>query len=140
MARHWAFEIVGKPWADYARGPDEFSCWGLMCYAFETQRGLVLPWVPPGGDGVEAAIREAVKANNEIWTRAKMPLREWDVVTMRGPSMRRHVGLGVRANGGVQVLHCDGENVESGTVGSVKLESLTEIRSFYKDIELWRKT
>jgi hypothetical protein len=114
----------------------------LVCYAFETQKGIVLPWVPTDGVEDDGAIRAVVSAaHSHGWRRADDPLREWDVLRMRGiVSGRRHVGLGVRANGKIMVLHADGEQTDKGCTGTVRIETMDEIRGFYKEIELWRKT
>lgn len=141
---HWAYDLIDKPWCLDQRGPDGFSCWGLVVHCFDKQQGTLLPWVPVVNGSkhaaleAERAIRSVIKS--EDWELVKPPLQGWDIITMRGPSGRRHVGLGVAANGGVYVLHCDGDVTPDGCVGRVKLEPLAEVRSIYKEVELWRKT
>ena len=147
MMAHWVFEVIGKPWEVNQRGPDSFNCWGLLVYAFETQRGIHLPWVPVSGvsgtgkiaqDAAELAVMQAVTASGADWQRVEPPLKEWDIITMRGPTRRRHCALGVAANGTVMALHCDGELTPTGCVGSVQLNTFAHMNEYYKDLQLWR--
>lgn len=134
--RHWAFDLVGKPWGFNERGPKAYSCWGLIWHAFATQQGITLPWVPEKPERDAEIIRDAAHASG--WRPAGGPLQEWDVVSMRQLA-RRHVGLGVKANGAVLVLHAEGALTAAGPTGSIRLEPIEQLKTFYKELELWRK-
>ena len=134
---HWAFDLIGRPWAPNERGPRAFSCWGLLWHAFHSQKGIDLPWVPEKPDRDAAMLRDAAHASG--WRPADYPMREWDVLALRSADGRRHVALVVAANGALHVLHCDGYTIGTKNYGTVKLERFDDIKSYYKEIELWRQ-
>ncbi len=44
-AEDYINEVVGKPWAICAEGPDSFDCWGLVLDSFRRLDGVELPQV-----------------------------------------------------------------------------------------------
>jgi cell wall-associated NlpC family hydrolase len=134
MTRHWASGLIGKPWAPGAHGPDAFCCWGLVRWVFELRHGLTLPLVV---EDETAALRQVAHAHG--WRRVDGPALDGDVIQMRGPLGKRHVGIMVLANGHVGVLHANGTNDVRGARGCVEFQTLAEATADgYGDFELWR--
>lgn len=103
--RHWAADLVGKPWAADGEGPDAFSCWGLVRWVFRSRHGVVLPMVLDAENRLD--VGEALhSARASGWRPVEdAAARADDVVLMRS-AVRLHVGLAaVPAAGAVGVLH-----------------------------------
>lgn len=104
---HWARDVVGRPWAPGAAGPDAFCCWGLVRFAFHVKHGLELPELTVGEPPSDLDRRKlAGIARSTGWRPAGAPVQQDDVILMWSNS-RTHVGIVERANGGIGVLHCD---------------------------------
>jgi cell wall-associated NlpC family hydrolase len=95
----WVSELIGKPWVSGARGPDSFDCWGLLCWVYEKQFGVVLD---PTGMGnpedllsvMRFAVKEAVSGS---WAPVTQP-RHGDAVGMGLGKRIHHVGAKDQGN------------------------------------------
>lgn len=132
---HWAHPLIGTPWTP------ERNCWWLVCRYFAGRHGVQMPALAIGGDPGEdnvAAILRAAQASG--WRPARGAAREDDVVLMRGPLGRRHVGVMVEADGLVGVLHSDGSMTPHGPRGQVVFQSLAQATADgYGEHEFWRR-
>ena len=140
---HWAAPLIGKPWEPGATGPHAFDCWGLVRYVLAQHRGIEVPQVAVcrrDDDAMEsnvAAIKRAVGSGG--WRRVDAPGIADDIVLMSGRA-GRHIGLMVRANGMLGVLHADGEVTKAGPVGCVMFQSLRHMtQGGYSTYEFWRR-
>lgn len=102
----WWGDLVGLPYADNARGPDRFDCWGLVRHVLLRERGIELPL----HDGIETrdmrgvSVGMAREAAIGPFVAVRLP-QAFDVVLMtESPASREpgHVGVMVT---GVQLLH-----------------------------------
>ena len=106
---HWAADLIGKPYRRGACGPDDFDCWGLVRYVFEHVHGIAMPVVNVGQADADtpdnvAAIKHAAAVSGWRPSGEREPA-EHDIVLMTGIE-GRHVGVMVRANGALLLLHC----------------------------------
>lgn len=101
----WVSELIGKPWVSGARGPDSFDCWGLLCWVYEKQFGVVLDPTGMGNpEDLLSVMRFAVKeAVSGAWTPVTQP-RHGDAVGMGLGKRIHHVGVFLEFDGGI-VLH-----------------------------------
>lgn len=135
--KHWASDLIGKPWAPGATGPNAFFCWGLLQFIFDLRFGVDMPRINIESDQNSGAIRVAAQASG--WKRVDGQPAEDDIVVMNGVN-GRHVGFMTRANGMLGVLHADGCMGTKGPQGSVVFHSLAEATSCgYSDYEFWRR-
>jgi hypothetical protein len=133
---HWATDLIGRPYRRGAHGPDEFDCWGLVRHVFATVHGIDMPVVTVGSlddatlDNV-AAIKRAAQVSG--WRPSgDHTMAEHDIVLMNGLE-GRHVGVMVRANGALLLLHC----VEQLGVCVQPLADLA--RSGFTGFVFWRR-
>lgn len=110
----WAVPLIGRPWSKIGQGPKSFSCWGLVRHFARVRLEVDFPMVFED-EGNFAPIRQAAELagmtraaagddkrfGSRFWIR---PAHE-DIVVMRLPSGRTHVGIVLRANGRSNVLH-----------------------------------
>jgi len=105
MSDLWVEKITGKPWQEYATGPDAFDCWGVVCFAFvqkfnvELDRHLEIPTLNP------AAFHRVV--SQEITTGSWQQLSVMEdgcLVLMSMGRLFHHVGVWLDINGG-RLLH-----------------------------------
>lgn len=123
--KHWAIDVMDKPWRENATGPDAFNCRGLTDWACRVRFNEPLP------------SPETVHAS--AWRRVDGPPAEDDVVLMQGPN-GKHIGFMVKANGRLGVLHCDGYQSKYGPVGGVRFQSIADATSGgYHQFEFWRR-
>lgn len=147
--RHWASQLIGKPWEPGAAGPDAYDCWGLVCAVMACRVGLPMPsleWPVSGGD--ESTARQAMQqARADGWDRLHDGAAPalWDILFCRQPSGGRHVGVLIAVNGGLHVLHAGGgpSRVRPGAGfarwGAVRLDSIDDLRADgVHTISLWR--
>lgn len=134
--RAWPAIYVGKPWAPGADGPLAFNCWGLVRHVFREREGIELPIVvvddqdQPDAANV-SAIKQAARRAGMRRTARNEPPQVMDVAVLIGPATT-HVGIVVRANGRLCLLH-------SSHAAGVKCEPLVHALAGYQ-VELWRKT
>lgn len=130
-ARHWAYGLIGRPYRRDAAGPDCFDCWGLVRHVFREQLSIEMPFVAVGEEGNLRAIRRAVAVSGWRPVRSGGP-KEWDIVTMRSP-WGPHVGVMVRANGGLLMLHAvQGLGVCAQTLEELPVQG-------YQALRWWRR-
>lgn len=133
--RHWAAVLIGKPWRSAARGPREYSCWGLAQRAVLLRQGLQLP----DFDNEDSVVAIRRGAETGGWRLVAGPAVEDDVLVMRNKFGQRHVGYMVVANGRLGVLHADGHDTPTGPVGCVVWQTLADTTAGgYHDFEVWR--
>ena len=104
---HWARDVIGRPWSPGGEGPETFSCWGLVRYAFRLKHGIELPQVTLGEPPRAVhwrGLREAARTTG--WRPVLTYRPEQDDVLLMWSHSLTHVGLVERANGGLGVLHC----------------------------------
>ncbi len=133
MSAHWAIGLIGLPYARGEAGPLAFDCWGLVRWVFEHVHGVPLPVIAVDDDSANnaAAIRQAAEVSGWRPSDACQPA-ENDIVLMSGPD-GRHIGVIVRANGGLFLLHC----LEGPGVCLQPVPDLA--RSGFRDFTYWRR-
>lgn len=107
-------DLIGKPFADGGRGPDEFDCWGLVKYIFHRERGIVLPDYAVSAFDPEGVDREVARDRGG-WEDVTVA-SEWDLclfsLDVLNQDFISHVGLHV---GNGQFIHTVvGHNVSIG--------------------------
>jgi cell wall-associated NlpC family hydrolase len=127
---HWASALIGQSYQRGASGPDTFDCWGLVRWVFENVHGIQMPVIAVGQDDNMVAIRQAVDDSGWRPTDEIEPA-ENDIVLMTGLE-GKHVGVMVRANGSLLLLHC----LEQRGVCAEPLRDLS--RWGFRDFTFWR--
>jgi cell wall-associated NlpC family hydrolase len=139
MTKHWAYSLIGKPWAPGGTGPDSYDCWNLVRHVFATRYSIDMPEVRGGDFGIienVAALKHAAEVSG--WRPADGEPRDGDIVLMVGPE-GRHVGVMIETAKGPRLLHADGHMGTKGPVGSVVAVPLADaIAGGYSEVELWR--
>lgn len=106
-------DLIGKPWSPNGKGPDEFSCLGLVRYVGERLFGLSIPDVElPDGRDDAARFREYVRlltthpemANWQPFNGLVPP--DGTLVLMSMAQRPAHIGLFLTDQHGV-IIHCD---------------------------------
>jgi len=108
MKKHWAAELIGKPWKLGASGPDSFDCWGLVRYVQRQYFGRDIPRL-----GINSLDRRAVidmfrsTDNFRQWDRITVGdgLVESDCVVMSPSRDPIHVGVVVYVDNMFGVIH-----------------------------------
>ena len=103
--QHWAFFLIGKPYAYGGEGPDEFNCWGLVRWVFRNVFSIEMPLIRVGlvGEAQEEEIRSVTRLSGWRPTPDARPC-DRAIVLMWRPSGRQS-GLALVVNGGLFVLH-----------------------------------
>ncbi|MEO8153555.1 MAG: hypothetical protein ABI605_10835 [Rhizobacter sp.] len=136
--KHWAYHLVGLPWAPGAEGPQAFDCWGLVRFAVRLKLGIEMPVVQVGGEHNVAAIAQAAQAGG--WRLVDAAPSEDDIVLMRSVA-GRHVGFMASAAGRLLLLHSNGRLTAKGPCGGVMLQQLRDVAcDGYGSFETWRRT
>lgn len=117
---HWAFQYIGKPWANGAQGPDSFDCWALFRHVQKKHFGLDVPVIEVDANSLRTVVDNMVGHDErKHWSRVSVP-KQGDAVLMAHHKYPSHVGIWLDVNGG-GVLHCiRGEGVVFSTVSSLK--------------------
>ena len=126
MTLHWALGYLGKPYLEGSNGPDNFDCWGLVRDVCAKRIDCQMPLLNIGRHDNYSAVSEAIKG----WVKVDPPYQEYDVLTMRG-IFGRHVGICVKANGRVMMLHAEVPQVQIAEVEKLSILG-------YKDVQGWR--
>lgn len=131
---HWASQMIGRPYERGASGPDSFDCWGAVRFYFKGALGIEMPAIEvgPDSDSIDnvLAIKRAASVSGWKPSGDRLPA-EHDIVLMDGLE-GRHVGVMVRANGTLLLLH----SLER--VG-VCVQPLSELqRNFFHGFVFWR--
>lgn len=110
IPHHWTHDIIGKPYAFGAIGPDKFDCWGVVHWKFKTVDNIELPgFAEIATDNVNKFISSRIRGmHHDIlshWVDLEHP-EDGCVVFMgkRPEKMYTHVGIWVSADGGY-VIH-----------------------------------
>ena len=86
------YDLIGKPFAYHARGPESFDCWGLVRECYFRWHGVELPDYPstrsPRANDVE--ISGALKEKR--WQRVERPF-PGAIALMRVRNFGSHVGF-----------------------------------------------
>ncbi len=138
-AAHWAAPYVGKPWVRGAQGPEAWDCWGLVRHVQDTVYGRQMPALQiaaaPTAEQLEV-LRDLMTSGP--WHRVTDPA-QGDVMLMTG-TLGPHVGVVVRADRRLKVLHADGyrddKGVDHGAVVVTPIERLHELG--YGRLQAWR--
>lgn len=127
---HPAPSLIGRPYAP------NFRCWDLVRLVFVDWFGVHMPEHAAGVLHLKAA------AEASGWRRAEAPAAPDDIVLMRNARGDRHVGVVIKADGEVGVLHNDGYLMPNGQpVGGVVFNTFRELeRIGCKDFEFWRRS
>lgn len=128
---HWALYLMDKAYVKDGRGPDKFDCLGLMEYVFHMHKGVVLPVsaIRLGEANNEEAIRAAAKASG---LRPAFDLPQEDDLLLMNNSEGPHVGMVIRTNGKLSMLHA----LDGIGVCHTPLTDLSFLG--FKNIRAWR--
>lgn len=123
---HWAYQYLGKPYVENTDGPDSFDCWGLVRDVCAKRIDCEMPLLNIGRNDNYEAVSKAIAG----WAKVESPYEEYDVLTMKN-AFGRHIGICIKANGKVVMLHAE--------VPQVQLMELNRLGQFgYKDVQGWR--
>lgn len=130
---HWAAKYVGTPYAEGARGPEFFDCWGIIQLIYRQEKGIVLAEHPglsaPQVESIHKAIVEEV-SHAEIWRETASPT-EGCVAAMGSSVAYHHVGVWLSCDGG-KVLHSrQGQNAVVESLRSLRLRGM-RVFKFYQ--------
>lgn len=123
---HWAYEYLGKPYVENTDGPDSYDCWGLVREVCKKRIDCDMPLINVGRNDNYEAVAKAITG----WEKVEAPYQEYDILTMRN-SFGRHIGICIKANGNVMLLHAEIPQVQ--VVDIKRLSTLG-----YKDVQGWR--
>lgn len=102
---HWALEYIGIPWKFGAAGPECFDCWNFICFIQKKHFNI---------DTVELAYSDDIRLNSRLlresnehenWIKVTEPI-EGDLIIMARNKEPMHIGIMIKANGYLGVLHC----------------------------------
>lgn len=127
--RDWVASVVGKPYLAGASGPEAYDCLGLVRAYFRDVHGKQLPDYHLN-DPTEAGLAEFIKATQ--WRIVSGQPVTGDVMTMES-HQGKHVGIVVRSNEGLGLLHAAGK-IDKGSVCWQPLDTLIAFRRK----QLWR--
>jgi hypothetical protein len=97
--------LLGKPWREGAKGPDEYSCWGLNQLVQKTMFGRELPDIPEHPMDARELMRFAIDhPARSQWLRVPSP-HDGCLVEMAHVTHPYHMGTFLAEDGGC-VLHC----------------------------------
>ena len=102
---HWATPLIGKPWAYGAHGPDEFDCWGFVRYVQKHHYGIELPSVIVPDSWLAVRNLIAQHSEHDNWVKVLNGL-DGDIVMMARNKVPVHVGVAIKVNNSIGVLHC----------------------------------
>jgi cell wall-associated NlpC family hydrolase len=126
----WLRDYIGKPWRADAEGPEAYDCKGLVRAVQTRVWGRDVPaLLHPARLATWAAVRAS--AEHDGWRPVQDKPAEGDIVVLRGKD-GPHVGVFVRAQRRLQVLHAHGG-------GAVRLNLLADLLvGGYSRPEVWR--
>jgi len=84
-------DLIGKPFAEFGRGPDAYDCYGVW---IEVRKRLQLPAIDVGSLAISLSEAIAEKIQNSKWMFQKVDREEvGDLVLFRGVAgMNTHIG------------------------------------------------
>jgi cell wall-associated NlpC family hydrolase len=107
-ALHWSAALIGRPYAEHARGPQAFNCWGLLQWCWRERLGLAVPDVrEDAGAAFRSIMRDGRYAIDDIEA-VEVPLRdarECDAIFMTSRQQPHHCGLWIAPGPRGGVLH-----------------------------------
>jgi cell wall-associated NlpC family hydrolase len=105
MNEHWATPLIGLPWVYGGRGPEDFDCWGLVCYVQRTHFQIEMPNFDAPKDWFNANVMIETHEERRNWTLAETGV-DGDVVLMSRSRFPVHIGVVVQAGNRSGILHC----------------------------------
>jgi hypothetical protein len=119
--KHWALDLIGKPWVAGKAGDDEFDCWGLVRYVQAKHYGRELPIIAPENYGIMQCARTfRDHPERARWVDTDEPT-DGDIALLAHNRHPVHVGLWLDVDGG-GLLHCvQGTGVIFQNMNSLKL-------------------
>jgi hypothetical protein len=131
---HWAAHLIGQAWTP------ERNCWWLVREFFRLRCGVAVPQLLVGDADHNnvAAIKRAAAASG--WRRVDGGTPQVDdVLVMRSPFHRSHVGVVVFADGRLRLLHNQGHQTPQGPTGGVVAPPIGEaLAEMCGPVEIWR--
>lgn len=128
--KHWAADLIGKPYQAGAAGPDAFDCLGLVRHYFRARHGVELPDYQLDTSTADD-LHRFTRATG--WRRRNGGPQEEDLLLMMGIE-GRHVGVVTATSEGLGLLHATGK----GDRGHVVWQPLGSLIG-YRNMEVWRK-
>lgn len=122
---HWAMEYLGKPYVEGADGPDNYDCWGLVRDVCAKRIDCHMPLLNIGRNDNREAITDAIKG----WKKVDPPYQEYDVLLMRN-KLGRHIGICIKANNRIMMLHAEVPQVQISEVSERGLYGYSEIQGW----------
>jgi len=107
-------DLIGKPFVDGGRGPDEFDCWGLVKFIYDREFGIDVPDYAIGATQSQK-ISDTVERDRKGWQEVEVT-QEGDLMLFSmeylDQSFINHVGMSM---GGGSFIHIvSGHNVSIG--------------------------
>jgi cell wall-associated NlpC family hydrolase len=101
---HWATQYIGLSWEYGGQGPEAYDCWNFVRKIQRDHFGVEVPIIVI--EDQRQASHE-MQANSELdnWQSVDVP-QEGDIVMMARAKIPAHIGVCVRANNQIGVLHC----------------------------------
>lgn len=106
MDTEWVIDVLGKPWVAGTAGPDEFDCWGLLCWYYDTKLGIQIDHYGKSmnpKDMMSVCRFAFSEAGSPRWARVSKP-EHGDAVAMSQNRRISHVGIYLDIDGG-KILH-----------------------------------
>jgi cell wall-associated NlpC family hydrolase len=102
---HWASDYIGGSWKFGATGPDAYDCWGFVRTVQRERYGIHMPAVEV--PATWRAANELINSHDERihWQKVDQP-KDGDLVLMARSRRPVHIGVVIRADGRLGVLHC----------------------------------
>ncbi|MBF0453620.1 MAG: hypothetical protein HQL72_02245 [Magnetococcales bacterium] len=103
--RHWAVDLIGRPWSAIGEGPDSFNCWTFVRFVQKKIFGRDLSIIPVPGDNLLQVVRTFRDHPERKGLSEVAAPDEGDCVLLRQARYPVHVGVWLEVDGG-GVLHC----------------------------------
>lgn len=102
---HWASQYIGRPWVSGGQGPEAFDCWGFVRFVLMAHYNIHVPElnIPESQHEASKLMLTSSELNN--WT-SDDDMSDGCIVMMARRTIPLHIGLCVKANNTVGVLHC----------------------------------
>lgn len=131
MSKHWALDLIGKPWEPGARGPDAFDCWGLVYFVYKTSLGEELALHPNIDPKDRLATAKMITNNKGGFVEVAGGKQEFDIVAMgKNSKVQHHVGVFTFANGGGIVHSQDGNGVVFSSLPHIRAQGFSHLIYF----------
>lgn len=134
---HWALPLIGKPWVKGATGPNSYDCWGLVCQVQRQQRGIEMKPLAVGqmlSPEHRKNLYEQVRHSHWYAQEGGTEPAEFDILLTLTKG-QPHVGVLIKVDGQIRVLHAVGTEESPGAVIH---SSLQELREGWGRYDLWR--